>query len=67
MLENRVREVRLRHKLSQTKLSRLVEVPESQLSAVERGRLWPWPKLRRNLAKVLGVPEDELFPEIIEE
>jgi transcriptional regulator with XRE-family HTH domain len=63
MLNNRIRELRLQRGLSQVKLSRLVEVPESQLCAVERGRLWPWPKLRRGLAEVLNVAEDDLFPD----
>ena len=63
---NTVRAVRLGRGITQTKLARLVEVPESQLCAVERGRLHPWPKLRRRLAEELEVPERELFPESAE-
>jgi len=60
--ENIVRLIRVNQGLSQSRLARLVEVPESQLCAVERGRLHPWPKLRRRLAEQLQVPEDVLFP-----
>ncbi|MBN2099870.1 MAG: helix-turn-helix transcriptional regulator [Dehalococcoidia bacterium] len=60
---NMVRAVRVGRGLTQSKLARLVEVPESQLCAVERGRLHPWPKLRRRLAEELQVPENELFPQ----
>ncbi len=65
-MTNMVREVRVGLGLTQTKLARLCEVPESQLCAVERGRLHPWPKLRRRLAEQLQVSESELFPELAE-
>ena len=63
MFNNRIREVRERRKMSQSKLARTVGVAEPTLSQVERGQRAPWPKLRRELADVLEIAECDLFPE----
>lgn len=62
MVENHVREYRERRGLSQVELSRLARVAAPNLSAIERGRLLPWPKIKKRLAKALKCTEAELFP-----
>lgn len=58
---NRLREFREKAGLSQVELARRVRIASTNLSAIERGRLAPWPKVRRALEEELGVPERELF------
>ena len=62
MFSNNIREIRKKMMLSQTKLACLVGMAESTLSDLELGKRLPWPKARANLAKVLGVPETDIFP-----
>ena len=62
MFKNIIREQRLKLGLSQTALSRLVGVPESALSDLELGKRQPWPKVRADLSKALGVTQAQLFP-----
>jgi transcriptional regulator with XRE-family HTH domain len=59
---NRVREFREEAKISQVELARRVRIACTNMSAIERGRVAPWPKARRALARALKVPETELFP-----
>ena len=61
MIENRLKEYREARGLSQVELSRLARVAAPNLSAIERGRLLPWPKVKRALAKALRCTESELF------
>lgn len=41
-----------------------IGVHRTTYSQVERGRLKPYPKFRRNCAEFFGIPEEELFPEV---
>jgi len=59
---NKVREVREEKGISQTELSRRTRIGSPNLSAIEHGKLTPWPKARRALARVLKTPMAELFP-----
>lgn len=59
---NRIREFREKAGLSQVRLGILSEIPSSMISDFELGKRAPWPKARRALAKVLRIPETELFP-----
>lgn len=59
---SRLREAREAAGLSQSRLSSLASVPQSLISAHENGRLILYPAARKRIAKVLGVPESELFP-----
>lgn len=63
MVENCLKEYREARGLSQVELSRLARVAAPNLSAIERGRLLPWPKVKRRLAKALRCTEAELFPD----
>lgn len=60
-MENRVREFREKAGLSQVELARRAKIASTNLSAIECGRLMPWPKVKRKLSRVLKT--EELFPE----
>ena len=62
MFKNKIREMRERARLSQTRLACQIGMAESTLSALETGKRYPWPKVKSDLAKALGVTEVELFP-----
>jgi len=62
VIENRIKEFRELKKLSQVELARKAKMASTNLNAIENGRLAPWPKVKKRLAKVLGVTESELFP-----
>ena len=59
---SKIKEYRERLGLSQTQLSLKIGLAQSNLSILENGRRVPWPKVRRDLARVLGVTESELVP-----
>jgi len=59
---NRLREFRERSGLTQSELARRVRMAAPNLSAIENGRMAPWPKVKRKLARILKVPIGELFP-----
>ena len=63
MMNNRLKEYREKAGLSQTKLAWRAKMAAQNISAIERGKLAPWPKARKAFARVLGVAEIELFPE----
>jgi len=60
---NRVRESREKANLSQVELARQAKVAPQNLSAIECGRLAPYPKIMKALSRILKVPVNELFPE----
>lgn len=62
MLKNNVRPYREKAGMSQVELARRTCIAPQNLSAIECGRLAPWPKARKALARALKVPEVELFP-----
>ena len=63
MKENRIKELREEQGLSQSELARRARIGAANLNAIERGRIYAWPKARRSLAKALKVTQKELFPE----
>ena len=62
-MNNNVRKVRKKLGLSGEALARKAEMSASDLSKVERGRVYAFPGWRRRISDALGVPECELFPE----
>lgn len=64
MKQNKLREYRQAAGLSQVALGQRASIAPQSLSSIECGRLAPWPKARKALAKALKVPEAELFPEV---
>ena len=64
---NKVRKVREERGMSQTELARRAHIGSPNLSAIECGKIVPWPKAKRSLARVLKTPVAELFPSTGEE
>ena len=60
---NRIKEFRERMGLTQVELARKAHMASTNLNAIENGRLAPWPKVKRSLARVLKTTQGELFPE----
>jgi transcriptional regulator with XRE-family HTH domain len=56
-----MRAERIRKGWSQTRLSALTGIAQSDLSAIENGRRVPGAGWRRRLATVFELPEDRLF------
>ena len=54
--------LRLDRRLTQRQVAQLVGIAPTTLSQIENLHRAPWPKLRRDLATVFGVEEEELFP-----
>lgn len=63
MITNRVKEFRELAGLSQVEMARRARMASTNLNAIENGRLAPWPKVKRALARALKTTQDELFPE----
>lgn len=47
--------------LTRKKFAELLGIAPSSLGLVENGHVRPWPKLRADAARLLGVGEGELF------
>lgn len=63
MIENYLKEHREAAKMTQAELARRVRVASTNISAIECGRMAPWPKVKKAIARVLRVKQSELFPE----
>lgn len=63
MTGNKIKEFREAAGMSQVELARRARMASTNLSAIECGRLAPWPKAKRALARVLKCSQAELFPE----
>ena len=61
MFTNRIRKSRELAGLTQVELARRARIASTNLSAIENGRLAPWPKIQRALARVLKTTQEELF------
>jgi transcriptional regulator with XRE-family HTH domain len=64
---NRLRAVREALGVSQAELSRRSGISQPLLSRAERGEIRTWPKLRRDAAAALRLPEDLIFGDRDEE
>jgi transcriptional regulator with XRE-family HTH domain len=62
-MQQQIKTERLRRGWSQTRLSGLTGIAQSDISAVENGRRRAHAGWRRRLAAAFGVSEDELFQE----
>lgn len=62
-MHNRLKEYREKAGYSQTELAWRARMAGQNISAIERGTLTAWPRVRKALAKALKVSESELFPE----
>lgn len=61
MIRNRIKEYRARHNMKQEELARLVGVRRETIGNLEKGRYNPSLVLAWNIAKVFGVPIEEVF------
>jgi putative transcriptional regulator len=60
-MDNRIRELRARHNLTQDDLARTVGVRRETIVFLEKGKYNPSLKLAWDIAKVLGVTIEEVF------
>jgi len=60
---NKLKEVRKEKGLSQLKLALMTGIAPGDISRIENGWLKPYPGWRKRLARALGIPESELFPD----
>ena len=61
MIKNRIKEYRAKHDMTQEQLARLVGVRRETIGNLESGRYNPSLVLAWNIAKVFGVPIEEIF------
>ncbi len=67
MPENHLREIRINQGLTQVELARRIKMSPQNLSNIENGRLLPWAKIKKKLARALKTSEVELFPTVSQE
>ena len=60
----RLKAERLRLGISQSKLSLRLKVVQPTMSAIERGREYPWKSLRKRIEKFFKLPFEELWAEV---
>lgn len=60
-VRNRIRELRLRHGLTQEELAESVGVSRQSINSIERGRYTPSLALALRFARVFACSTDELF------
>lgn len=61
VLKNHLKELRARYGLNQSELADRADVSRQTISLIERGNYSPSITLALTLARILGVPVDELF------
>ncbi len=60
---NRLKEIRAKKGVSQLTLAKLTNIAPGDISRIENDWLRPYPGWRKRLARALGVPQSELFPD----
>ncbi|PEP66173.1 MULTISPECIES: helix-turn-helix transcriptional regulator [Bacillus] len=60
-LQNRVREFRAKHRMSQDDLGKVIDSSRQTISLIERGDYAPSIVLSLKIAHVFGVPVEEIF------
>lgn len=61
MIKNRIKEYRAKHDMKQEDLAQLVGVRRETIGNLEKGKYNPSLILAWNIAKVFGVPIEEIF------
>ncbi len=61
LVGKRIREYRQKHKMSQEKLSEIIEIDSKHLSNIELGKNMPNPQLLHRIAGAFGIEIKELF------
>lgn len=62
-MANRIREAREAKGWNQRELAEATHTCQAIISELERGVRKPWLRVAKKLAKALGVPIEEIFPE----
>ncbi len=60
-MENRLRELREQHGITQEELAALVKVSRQTIISLEKGKYNPSIGLAHSLAKIFGLPIEEVF------
>jgi putative transcriptional regulator len=60
-MDNRIRELRARHNLTQEELARKVNVRRETIVFLEQNKYNPSLKLAYDISKVFGLPIEEVF------
>jgi transcriptional regulator with XRE-family HTH domain len=60
----KLREIRVAKGLNQRQLAEASHTPQATVSALELGKLKPWPAVAARLSEALGVPAEELFTKV---
>ena len=60
-MDNRIKELRAKHALTQEELAKRVHVRRETIVFLEKGKYNPSLKLAYDLAKVFGLPIEEVF------
>ena len=60
-VENRIRELRARHRLTQADLAKLVDVSRQSIVAIEKGEYNPSVLLALKISRVLQEPVEVIF------
>lgn len=60
----RLTKERIKRGWSKSELSRRSGVGLVEISRIENGKIFPYPKWRHKLAMAMGMPEHELFKEV---
>ena len=63
MTKNIVRELRQNRGMNQRQLAEAAHTGQSLISAIETGKMQPWPAVKKRISTALGVLEAEIFPE----
>ncbi len=61
MIKNRIKEYRAKHDMKQEELATLVGVRRETIGNLEKGKYNPSLVLAWNIAKIFGVPIEEIF------
>lgn len=61
MLENNLREIRLKREISQVDLAKSAEVSRQTIHAVESGKYIPSVELALKIARVFNMPVESIF------
>ena len=62
MGNNKIREFREKAGISQVELARRSKMASTNLSAIERGTLKAWPKVKKAISRALKMAEGEIWP-----
>jgi transcriptional regulator with XRE-family HTH domain len=64
--KNNLKEIRTQLKVSQLELHRRTRIAPGILSNIENHKMYVYPGWKKRIAKALGIPEKEIFKDVIE-